>query len=309
MTGSEGRPRIPQHTSQDTIWASPGVNNHGSNSSNHDDDDDRQGEGEHSPLLGPASPSPDNHPGTTIDPTSLYVKILEENLPWYKRPSALWLLPLFGLSSITAGMLMSSIGQFMLTNLCREYLNNHPPSSNATMDYTTMFMVMTKPPDVCRTPEIQAYTAKTQAAVEVLGAIAGTVVGFRWQDNLIRMLAKLLFCVPVLTLYTPCSTPSGTLSIGYYASLSDKLGRLKIMIIAVVNHLLMLCSVYAMDRWWDQIGLPLMVIMSLVGGLLGGIGTSATMSLAYAADCTDPARRSLIYSWLHAGLFMGMTVG
>ncbi|GJJ68279.1 hypothetical protein EMPS_00625 [Entomortierella parvispora] len=271
-TGSEERPRIPQHTSQDTIWAAPGVNIHGSNSGQ---DDDEQGDGEHSPLLGSASAIPisdNSNPGATVDPTSLYVKILEEHLPWYKRPSAFWLLPVFGLSSITAGMLMSSIGQFMLKNLCREYLNNHPPSSNVTMDYTTMFMMM-KPPDVCRTPEIQAYTAKTQAVVEVLGAIAGT------------------------------------LSIGYYASLSDKLGRLKIMIVAVVNHLLMLCSVYAMDRWWDQIGLPLMVIMSLIGGLLGGVSTTLTMSLAYAADCTDPARRSLIYSWLHAGLFLGMTVG
>lgn len=81
------------------------------------------------------------------------------------------------------------------------------------------------------------------------------------------------------------------------------------MILAAVNHLFMGFSIFAMDRWWDQIGLPLMFIMSLVSGLLGGIGTSATMSLAYAADCTDPGRRSLIYSWLHAGLFFGMTVG
>ncbi|KAG0052309.1 hypothetical protein BGZ83_002748 [Gryganskiella cystojenkinii] len=162
----------------------------------------------------------------------------------------------------------------MAGRLCREYMNNHPSTNTTSIAMGPLEIgTLMEPSKECLAPEIQAYAATTLAMIEVLGAVAGT------------------------------------LTIGYYSSLSDKLGRVKIMILAVLNHLLMLTSVYMMDRWWDEIGLPLMAIMSLIGGLLGGIGTSSTMSLAYAADCTDPAKRSLVFSWLHAGLFVGMTIG
>lgn len=81
------------------------------------------------------------------------------------------------------------------------------------------------------------------------------------------------------------------------------------MILGFVASLTMLLSIVAMSMWWDQFGLPLMILSSLVVGLLGGIGTGTTMSLAYAADCTDPAKRSLVYSYLHAGLFLGLAIG
>lgn len=98
-------------------------------------------------------------------------------------------------------------------------------------------------------------------------------------------------------------------AIGYYASLSDKHGRLKIMILGFVATLTMLLSIIAMGIWWDEFGLPLMILSSLVVGLMGGIGTGSTMCLAYAADCTDPAKRSLVYSYLHAGLYLGLGIG
>lgn len=101
----------------------------------------------------------------------------------------------------------------------------------------------------------------------------------------------------------------GTLSIGYWTSLSDKHGRVKIMLVSSVNALFMLGCLVAMGMWWNQIGLPLMVIASLVNGLLGGVGLGGALILAYAADCTDPSRRSLIYSWLHAGISLGFSMG
>lgn len=64
-----------------------------------------------------------------------------------------------------------------------------------------------------------------------------------------------------------------------------------------------------MGTYWDQVGLYLMFTGMVVSGLLGGFGVGATMSLAYAADCTVPSKRSTMFSWLHAVLFFGLTVG
>ncbi|KAG0031086.1 hypothetical protein BGZ82_007143 [Podila clonocystis] len=239
---------------------------------------------EHTPLLAkaPSSTTPET------DATAVYVKIINDHLPWYKRPSVLWLIPLYGLSAISSGMLTSSLGLFQASMLCREYMNRH--SSNTTLAGVTYLaeqmsstsvatsglagmMVTMVPDNMCGTPEVLAFVAKTMALIEVIGGIA--------------------------SMFT----------IGYYASLSDKHGRLKIMILGFVATLTMLLSIIAMGIWWDEFGLPLMILSSLVVGLMGGIGTGSTMCLAYAADCTDPAKRSLVYSYLHAGLFLGLGIG
>jgi len=81
------------------------------------------------------------------------------------------------------------------------------------------------------------------------------------------------------------------------------------MILQFVNTLLMLIAVFLMGVYWDQFGLLLMIFSSLLTGLLGGASMGATMCLAYAADCTDPVKRSRVYSYLHAGLYLGLAVG
>ncbi len=101
----------------------------------------------------------------------------------------------------------------------------------------------------------------------------------------------------------------GTASVGYWASLSDKYGRTKLMLLGPIGSLFSLCALVAEGLWWDQIGLPLMVLASLVNGVMGGIGLGGALGMAYAADCTDPSRRSLVYSWLHAGLFLFLGIG
>ncbi|KAG0371368.1 major facilitator superfamily domain-containing protein [Gamsiella multidivaricata] len=224
-----------------------------------------------------------------IDPTALYVKVLDEHLPWHKRPSVLWLLPIFGLAWIGSGMLASSIGQLQAALLCREYLNRHTSNttllasegvvsflsrvSSSTGGLAEHVAVAMRPAAECQIPEIQAYTAKITGLIEVLTGIASTF------------------------------------SIGYYSSLSDKHGRRTIMFVCFVNSFLTLAAILAMSLYWDQIGLPLMVASGLLVGLLGGTSLSLTITLAYTADCTDPAKRSLAFSWLHASLFLGLSVG
>lgn len=91
--------------------------------------------------------------------------------------------------------------------------------------------------------------------------------------------------------------------------MSDKHGRVKLMMLGCVSNLITLSCLATMGKWWDQVGFPLLYIMATIAGLLGGIGLNTTMSMAYAADCTAVSKRSLIFSWLFAGFFLGLMIG
>ncbi|KAF9349489.1 hypothetical protein BGX26_012231 [Mortierella sp. AD094] len=122
---------------------------------------------ENTPLLSKSISSED-------DPVVLYVKAINGHLPWYKRPSSLWLVPIFGLTWVSSGMLASSTGQFHASLLCREYLNRH--TSNTTLIASEGSMVPLRPGVECQAPEIQAFTAEILALVEVLTGIASGVI-------------------------------------------------------------------------------------------------------------------------------------
>ncbi|KAF9172825.1 hypothetical protein BGX20_004780 [Mortierella sp. AD010] len=64
-----------------------------------------------------------------------------------------------------------------------------------------------------------------------------------------------------------------------------------------------------MGMYWDYVGVPFLILSGLVTGLLGGTMLGFTMLFAYAADCTDPSKRSLVYSWLHASVYLGLAIG
>ncbi|KAG0199552.1 hypothetical protein BGX28_007229 [Mortierella sp. GBA30] len=248
---------------------------------------------ENTPLLSsdkdtPSSPSSqagNGHSSIQADSTTHYVKIINEFLPWYKRPSVWWILPIFGIAWVTAGMIASSQGQFQAALLCREYLNRHSSNTTlATSEGVVAFiaqtssssvsgldkvMVALRPAPECQQPEIQAFTAKFLGFVEVITSVA----------------------------------------IGYYASLSDKHGRRIIIITAFMGSLILHSSYVAMGIYWDHIGLPLMIISGLVYGIFGGAYLGMTMCFAYTADCTDPTKRNRAFSWLHAALFLGLAIG
>lgn len=81
------------------------------------------------------------------------------------------------------------------------------------------------------------------------------------------------------------------------------------MFLALVASILHHIALVVMSKFWDQIGLPLLITESIVNGLLGGISLVLTISLAYTADCTDPAQRSVAFSRVHAALYLGLGVG
>lgn len=176
---SSRRPNLPHDASEATIW--------------------EEDQGEDSPLLSDTITSTKEE---SVDATTIYAQILEEHLPRYKRPSAIWLYFLYGIVSIITGMMAGTLAQFEISLLCREYMNRYPPSNETVtttagtaatqltasllnavmMTHSTSLSPMTmmlgevnafSPSDACKAPEIQAFTAKALAVMQVLGAICG----------------------------------------------------------------------------------------------------------------------------------------
>jgi hypothetical protein len=161
--------------------------------------DNNNKNGENAPLLTKQASStpPSSNKKPNIDRTALYVKVITEELPWYKRPSVLWLLPIFGMTWITNGMLSSSQGQFQAALLCREYLNRHTSNFTASALLSavaeggsndggvTSFLASTsislvaslQSSDECKVHEIQAFTAKILALLDVITGVASKLDG------------------------------------------------------------------------------------------------------------------------------------
>lgn len=91
--------------------------------------------------------------------------------------------------------MMAAVSQFEATLLCREYMNRYPPSNSTILTATgaatqltfTLLNMMAhspsstlmgevnafSPPNECNVPEVQAFTAKALAVMQVLGGICG----------------------------------------------------------------------------------------------------------------------------------------
>jgi hypothetical protein len=138
---------------------------------------------ERAPLLSnTTSADTGGHGQGDSDPTTLYVQALETHLPWYKRPSVFWLLPILTLYWITGGMVFSSKSQFHAALLCREYLNRYTTNTTAFLTNQGVdafmltgdtFSVAMRPSAECQVPEIQAFTAKIMGLLEVFNGLAG----------------------------------------------------------------------------------------------------------------------------------------
>jgi hypothetical protein len=82
-----------------------------------------------------------------------------QRLPWYRRPSVAWLLPLVLLLAIVMSLAVAPQEQMTLRIICKTYLLNHPGPLD---DH-----------DECSSPRMQAYAAVVASRMRSLKAITG----------------------------------------------------------------------------------------------------------------------------------------
>ncbi|KAI9822974.1 MAG: hypothetical protein M1826_000307 [Phylliscum demangeonii] len=191
-------------------------------------------------------------------------------LPWWKRPSVLWLLPPFVLFTMAFGGSMVPKINLILTMICRQYLSDKAVQ-NPNFQFMPVIMGADNPQ--CQTPEIQALVAR-----------------FSLLYNLVTGLLA-AFTSPRL------------------GELSDRYGRVRIIALATSGLLLSeVITVVAASRP-DTVSVNWLLFGSMLDGIAGSFIAAIALTHSYAADCTPPERRSEVFGYFHGVLFTGIAAG
>lgn len=232
---------------------------------------DEDKDDEETPLLsrGPERPAKDVS-GSNSDDTFTKPWLMFEKLPWYKRPSIWWLLPGFLPFCLAFGCIIVPRTYLVLNILCRDYLKEREASEP---NFKIQPVLFGEQNDQCRDANVQALVARFQLYSTLLSAGFSALV----------------------------ST--------YLGSLSDRIGRKKLMVYSSLGFLSETILTVIIGSHIDTISIYWLLVGSFLDGLCGSFTTGTALALAYAADCTAPDRRNVALGYFHGTLFGGIAFG
>jgi MFS family permease len=92
-------------------------------------------------------------------------------------------------------------------------------------------------------------------------------------------------------------------------ALSDRYGRRLILAVTALGMLLGDIITITAASFPDSISVYWILVEFGFGGLAGSFIATMAVIQSYAADCTPPARRSVVFGYLHGCMFLGIAVG
>lgn len=92
-------------------------------------------------------------------------------------------------------------------------------------------------------------------------------------------------------------------------SLSDRYGRKKVMACMVIGLLVSDTITLLTATHPDILPVQWLLLGFVFDGLAGSFTAGMAVTFAYASDCTPPARRKVVFGWLHGCLFGGIALG
>jgi MFS family permease len=92
-------------------------------------------------------------------------------------------------------------------------------------------------------------------------------------------------------------------------ALSDRYGRRLILAVTALGMLLGDIITITAASFPDSISVYWILVEFGFGGLAGSFIATMAIIQSYAADCTPPARRSVVFGYLHGCMFLGIAVG
>lgn len=217
--------------------------------------------------------SPSHEPSNALDERA--------KLPWYKRPSPVWLLVGTFMAAIATSITIAPRIELYIRLACQEIRPDYEsisikPGEIITWPSIIGTVALPRPSARCQSdPTIQA-------AVAELGATMTTTIG-------------VLSC----------------LTAGWWGKFCDRYGRLKVLAITtfgvLISDLVFISVALASNKL--PFGYRFLLLSPIVDGLLGGIASGSAASHAYLSDTTTPANRSRVFSRLLGLLFCGVAVG
>lgn len=193
------------------------------------------------------------------------------HLPWYKRPSILWVLGPFFLMTLAFGGVITPKINLLLELICRQYMREQELADPNFWMAPVNFDGGDN--EQCRIPEVQSRIATFTLWMSL---ITGLVSAF--------MSPKL-------------------------GSLSDRHGRKPILIITSIGTLCNeIISIVAASNP-ESFSIEWFFVGAALDGLTGSFIVAIAIANSYATDCTPPAMRNVAFGMFHASLFTGLAIG
>ncbi|CAG8569639.1 5959_t:CDS:2, partial [Scutellospora calospora] len=127
--------------------------------------------------------------------------------------------------------------------------------------------------DVCNIPEIHAITSQ------------------------LMMVLSLCLSVPGIFVLVPLG------------ALSDRRGRRFVFLLAIAGLIIFNLAIILVGHFSESLGLIVLIIGVLIDGFLGGFSSLAAVLYSYAADCTVPEQRRVIFGFMQGALYLGLSLG
>ena len=106
-----------------------------------------------------------------------------------------------------------------------------------------------------------------------------------------------------------CSGIISAVTTGKYGALSDRRGRLFVILIALCGTMVHDSIIILMAKYWRVLGLEFFLVGAVLDGLFGSFATTMAATNAYISDCTTPERRAVSFAYIHSIFFLGIAVG
>ncbi|KAG0252987.1 hypothetical protein BG011_006616 [Mortierella polycephala] len=217
-----------------------------------------------------AKPQGISNQRTTFDEAARLAAI--QALPWYRRPSIIWILPFVFLVAIVMGLSQAPQEQLIIKIICRDIIKDKDAPVALSSSILARNGAGTHD-DPCNTAAIQATAAL------VLGRIR-----------------SLKYIVAIFV-------------VGYYNSMSDKFGRKFLIYLTLVPFLLTQLLIVYMAQPESLLGIKALYIDAALIGLTGGGLLLEPGMNGYISDCTARDGRSLAIGYLMVFLSVGMIIG
>ncbi|GJJ72265.1 hypothetical protein EMPS_04622 [Entomortierella parvispora] len=226
-------------------------------------------------------------------------------LPWYKRPSLVWLLPFVFLLALILGVTQAPQDQMIIKIICKDHLQN-----TTTLPSVSSLSIPRYKGEI----DINADTTTTPSDV-----ISSYDFSFwnrnrteerrRYDENPCNAAPVQAYGALVLSRIRSLKYVTAIFTVGFYTSMSDRHGRKSLVFWTLIPALLTQVLIIYMAHPTVNLGVWVLYVDALLMGLSGGGLLLDPAMTAYIADCTPTKGRSLAIGYVMVSLSVGIMVG
>ncbi|KAF2763521.1 MFS general substrate transporter [Pseudovirgaria hyperparasitica] len=225
---------------------------------------------ENAPLLRTGFEASDD--GNSPDDEASFVDLEFGSLPWYKKPSIIWLLPSFGVLALAYGGTIVPKLNLILQLICRDYMADKA-ARDPTFTYLPVVFVFGGENPQCQRPEVSAAGARFTLYMQLISGFLSAITS------------------PKL------------------GALSDRYGRRKLIALCSTGMVFNELITIVVAKFPDTFSVNWMLLGFAVDGISGSFTCALALIHSYATDCTKPSKRSTAFGYFHACLFAGIALG